>query len=123
MEFHLRWQTDEGFEEYDFVYENGIIDYVTELAGGTSLTAPVMWSTEAKGRDREDKEDYTLKADVSFCFSNVTSVIEYYHNSSFLEHGGSPEKAVRSALLGDRQISEIDRKISQKRVEDQLCRH
>lgn len=104
IKFHLRWQTDEGFEEYDFVYENGIIDYVTELAGGTSLTAPVMWSTEAKGRDREDKEDYTLKADVSFCFSNVTSVIEYYHNSSFLEHGGSPEKAVRSAF-----VSEIDK--------------
>ena len=104
IKFHLRWQTDEGFEEYDFVYENGIIDYVTELAGGTSLTAPVMWSTEAKGRDREDKEDYTLKADVSFCFSNVTSVIEYYHHSSFLEHGGSPEKAVRSAF-----VSEIDK--------------
>ena len=104
INFHLRWLPDEGFEEYDFVYENGIIDYVTELAGGTSLTAPVMWSTEAKGRDREDKEDYTLKADVSFCFSNVTSVIEYYHNSSFLEHGGSPEKAVRSAF-----VSEIDK--------------
>lgn len=102
--FHLKWQTADGFEEYDFVYENGIIDYVTELAGGASLTAPVMWSTEAKGRDREDKEDYTLKADVSFCFSNQTSVIEYYHNSSFLEHGGSPEKAVRSAF-----VSEIDR--------------
>ena len=102
--FHLRWQTEGGFEEYDFVYENGIIDYVSELAGGTSLTAPVTWGTEAKGRDRDDKEDYTLKLDVAFCFSNTVSVIEYYHNSSFLEHGGSPEKAVKSAF-----VSEIDK--------------
>ena len=104
--FHLNWETENGFEEYDFVYKNGIIDYVTELAEGTSLTAPVSWSTEAKGRDREDKEDYTLKADVSFCFSNTLNVIEYYHNSSFLEHGGSPEKAVKSAF-----VSEIDKYI------------
>lgn len=106
------------------IYKNGIIDYVTELAEGTSLTAPVSWSTEAKGRDREDKEDYTLKADVSFCFSNTLNVIEYYHNSSFLEHGGSPEKAVKSAF-----VSEIDKyikstgQISEKRIENQFFRY
>ena len=104
--FHLKWQTDEGFEEYDFVYENGIIDYVSELAGDGSLTAPVTWSTETKGKDRDDKEEYTLKADVAFCFSNNVNVIEYYHNSSFLEHGGSPEKAVKSAF-----VSELDKYI------------
>ncbi len=102
--FRLNWQNDAGFEEYTFRYDNGIIDYVTELAGGNPLTAPVCWSTETKGRDREDKEDYTLKVDVSFCFSNSVNVIEYYHNSSFLEHGGSPEKAVRSAF-----VSELDK--------------
>ncbi len=102
--FHLKWQTDKGFDDYEFVYQNGISDYVTELAEGTSFTAPVQWSTEAKGRDREDKEDYTLKVDVAFCFSNTVNVIEYYHNSSFLEHGGSPEKAVKSAF-----VSEIDK--------------
>ncbi|MBQ7125334.1 MAG: DNA topoisomerase, partial [Clostridia bacterium] len=104
ISFHLKWQTENGFEEYDFLYKNGIIDYVTELAQETSITAPVCWSTETKGRDREDKEDYTLKLDVSFCFSNTVNVIEYYHNSSFLEHGGSPEKAVKSAF-----VSEIDK--------------
>ncbi len=104
ISFHLKWQTENGFEEYDFLYKNGIIDYVTELAQETSITAPVSWSTETKGRDREDKEDYTLKLDVSFCFSNTVNVIEYYHNSSFLEHGGSPEKAVKSAF-----VSEIDK--------------
>jgi len=104
--FELKYETENGFEEHTFVYENGIIDYVTELAGEQSLTAPVTWGTEAKGRDRDDKEDYTLKCDVSFCFSNTVNVIEYYHNSSFLEHGGSPEKAVKSAF-----VSEIDKYI------------
>ncbi len=102
--FHFRWQDGKTFEEYDFVYENGIIDYVTELAGENSLTAPVTWSTETKGKDRDDKDEYTLKLDVAFCFSNTVSEIEYYHNSSFLEHGGSPEKAVKSAF-----VSEIDK--------------
>jgi len=102
--FVLNYETAEGFEEHTFVYQNGIIDYVTELAGAQALTAPVTWSTEAKGRDRDDKEDYTLKCDVAFCFSNTVNVIEYYHNSSFLEHGGSPEKAVKSAF-----VSEIDK--------------
>ncbi len=99
--FHLKWQTEEGFEEHDFVYRNGIADYVAELAGGTALTAPVSWSTEARGRDREDKEEYSLKAEVAFCFSNTVSTIEYYHNSSFLEHGGSPEKAVKTAFVAE----------------------
>ena len=102
--FHFRWQNGKAFEEYDFVYENGIIDYVSEIAGENSLTAPVTWSTETKGKDRDDKDEYTLKLDVAFCFSNTVSKIEYYHNSSFLEHGGSPEKAVKSAF-----VAEIDK--------------
>lgn len=106
IKFHLRWQTDEGFDEYDFLYENGIIDYVSEIAGENSLTAPVFWHTETSGRDRADKDDYNLKMEVSFCFSNTVNRIEYYHNSSFLEHGGSPEKAVKSAF-----VHEIDKYI------------
>ncbi len=101
---HFRWQEGKAFEEYDFVYENGIIDYVSELAGENSLTAPITWSTETKGKDRDDKDEYSLKIDVSFCFSNTVAIIEHYHNSSFLEHGGSPDKAVRSAF-----VSEIDK--------------
>ena len=104
VKFILRWQNGKTFDEYEFVYENGIADYIKELAGENPLTQPVLWSTEARGRDREDKDDYTLKAEVSFCFSNTVSLTEYYHNSSFLEHGGSPDKAVRSAF-----VSEIDK--------------
>ncbi len=104
--FHFRWQNGKEFEEYDFLYENGIIDYVRELTGESALTAPVTWFTETSGRDRADKEEYSFKVDVAFCFSNTVSVLEYYHNSSFLEHGGSPEKAVKSAF-----VAEIDKYI------------
>ncbi|MDE6108475.1 MAG: DNA topoisomerase, partial [Oscillospiraceae bacterium] len=87
------------FETTDFLYENGIQDYVTELVGDKGLTTPVFWQTERKGRDREDKPEYKVKLSVSLCFSNTVQVIEHYHNSSWLEHGGSPEKATRSALV------------------------
>lgn len=87
------------FETTDFLYENGIQDYVKELAGENTLTQPVFWQTERRGRDREDKPEYKVKLSVSFCFSNTVNIIEYYHNSSWLEHGGSPEKAAKSAFV------------------------
>ena len=98
--FRFRNETEPGqFEETEFVYENGIMDYVTELAGEGSLTAPVFWQTEKKGRDRADKPEYKVKLSAAFCFSNRVNVIEHYHNSSWLEHGGSPEKAAKSAFV------------------------
>ena len=100
IRFTLDFENGDGeFEHSEYYYENGIIDYVNELTGGQSLTQPVLWHLETSGRDREDKDDYKLKADISFCASNTVNVIEYYHNSSFLEHGGSPDKAVRSAFV------------------------
>ena len=97
--FRFRNQVGGKFETTDFCYENGIQDYVAELAGEDTLTQPVFWQTERKGRDRADKPEYKVKLSVSFCFSNRVQVIEHYHNSSWLEHGGSPEKAVRSAFV------------------------
>ena len=98
--FRFRNETAPGrFETTDFLYENGIQDYVKELAGEKSLTQPVFWQTERRGRDREDKPEYKVKLSVSFCFSNTVNTIEYYHNSSWLEHGGSPEKAAKSAFV------------------------
>ncbi|MBQ7713404.1 MAG: DNA topoisomerase [Oscillospiraceae bacterium] len=87
------------FETTDFVYENGIQDYVAELAGEDALTAPVYWETERRGRDRADKDEYKVKLSVACCFSNRVQRIEHYHNSSWLEHGGSPEKAAKSAFV------------------------
>ena len=98
--FRLRNQIGANrFETTDFKYENGIIDYVTELAGEQTLTAPVFWQTERRGRDRADKADYKVKLSVSFCFSNTVNLVEHYHNSSWLEYGGAPEKAMRSAFV------------------------
>ncbi len=98
--FRFRNQVGGRFETTDFLYENGIEDYVKELAGDNPLTQPVFWQTERRGRDRADKDEYKVKLSVSFCFSNTVQVIEHYHNSSWLEHGGSPEKAVKSAFVG-----------------------
>ena len=97
--FRFRNQVDGRFETTDFKYENGIVDYVAEIAGGDSLTQPVFIETERRGRDREDKPEYKVKLSAAFCFSNRVNQIEYYHNSSWLEHGGSPEKATKSAFV------------------------
>jgi DNA gyrase subunit B len=97
--FRLRRQKGASFETREFKYGNGLPDYVAELAGGESLTAPVYYETERRGRDREDKPEYKVKLSASFCFSNRANVIEYYHNSSWLEHGGAPEKAAKSAFV------------------------
>ena len=87
------------FETQDFLYENGIIDYVSEIAGEDALTTPVFWETERRGRDREDKPEYKVKLSCACCFSNKVQRIEHYHNSSWLEHGGSPEKAAKNAFV------------------------
>ncbi len=100
ISFVLLIETGKGkFEEEKYLYENGIADYITELAGENTLTPPVLWHLETKGRDRADKDEYKLKADFSFCVSNTANAIEYYHNSSFLEYGGSPDKAVQVAFV------------------------
>ena len=99
--FLFRNETEPGsFEEIQFLYEHGLIDYVTELAGEGALTAPVFFqSPERSGRDRADMDDYKVKLSVAFCFSNRVQVIEHYHNSSWLEYGGSPNRAVRSGFV------------------------
>ena len=96
--FRLRIEKDTGFETRDYCYENGIVDYVKELAGGAAFTEPEFISAERKGRDREDKGDCKVKISAAFCFSNKTSALEYYHNSSWLENGGAPDKAVKLAF-------------------------
>ena len=107
--FRLRLQKGGKFETRDYCYQNGIMDYVTELAGEGPLTAPYFVSTERRGRDREDKPEYKVKISAAFCFSNKTQALEYYHNSSWLENGGAPDKAVKSAFLSaiDAYIKQI----------------
>lgn len=99
VEFVFRYQRENNsFEETTFLYENGIADYVKEIAGENTLTSVQYYTAERKGRDREDKDDYKVKLSVAFTFSNQVKLLEYFHNSSFLEHGGSPEDAVKLAF-------------------------
>ena len=98
--FRLRCEVAPGkFETEDFLYEHGIRDYLAELAGDDPLTEPVCWETERRGRDRADKPEYKVKLNIAWCFSNRVHLIEHYHNSSFLEYGGSPDKATRLAFV------------------------
>ena len=97
--FRFRNQNGNKFEVTDYVYKNGILDYVKEIAAEDPLTTPYFISAERKGRDREDKPEYKVKLSAAFCFSNKVNLTEYYHNSSWLEYGGAPEKATRNAFV------------------------
>ena len=97
--FRFRNQNGNKFDVTEYVYENGILDYVNEIAHDSPLTSPYFISAERRGRDRADKPEYKVKLSAAFCFSNKVKAIEYYHNSSWLEYGGAPEKAARSAFV------------------------
>lgn len=128
IKFELEVEGEKGkFEKTEYFYENGISDYITEISEGNSITAPVFWKLETKGRDREDLPEYKLKAEIAFCFSKSGSA-EYYHNSSFLEYGGSPDKAVRNAfnyaidkyIKANNKYSKNESKISFNDIADNL---
>ena len=99
ISFLFRNQTQGGFEKTEFLYQNGIVDHAKEIAGEDALTPVQFWQTERRVRDREDKPEYNVKINVAVAFSNRTPLIEYYHNSSWLEHGGAPDKAARNAFV------------------------
>ena len=114
------------FETFEYCYNDGIMDYVKEIAGDTAFTTPQYWECERKGKDREDLPEYKLKIKSAICFSLKNQLKEYYHNSSFLEHGGAPEKAFRSAfvnqinayLKANNKYSKNDGQINIQDVED-----
>ena len=99
VSFVFKNQVGSRFETTEFCYKNGIKDYVEELVADTAFTTPQYWECERIGRDREDLSDYKLKIKVALCFSLKTQCKEYYHNSSYLEHGGAPDKAFKSAFV------------------------
>ena len=111
------------FETTEFCYENGIKDYVAEIAGEDAFTTPQYWECERVGRDRDDLDDYKLKIKAALCFSLKRQLKEYYHNSSYLEHGGAPEKAFRSAFVSQinaylKQNNKFNKNDSQINVQD-----
>ena len=98
IRFKFRNQVGKSFETEEFYYENGIRQYLEEIVGDDAFTMPVYWEAERRGRDAVNRPEMKLKITASFCFSKKHSRTEYYHNSSWLEYGGSPDKAVRSAF-------------------------
>ncbi len=117
-----------SYETYEYTYADGIKDYVDEVGGESAMTPTQLWSAERVGRDRSDQKDYKLKINIALRFSNKAQLKEYYHNSSWLEHGGSPEKAARSAFVSqidaylkqNSKYTKTDSKISFQDVEDCL---
>lgn len=99
ISFLFRNQTDSGFEPTEFLYHEGIVDHAKEIAGEDSLTSVQFWQAERRVRDRADKPEYNVKINIAVAFSNRNPLIEYYHNSSWLEHGGAPDKAARNAFV------------------------
>ena len=99
VRFELKNQIKGGFETFTYYYENGISDYVKEIAGEDAISSVQFWQADRQGKDREDLPEYKVKLNVALTFSNKKQLIEYYHNSSFLEFGGSPDKAVTNALV------------------------
>lgn len=129
IKFVLRNQIGEkSFDKYEYCYENGIVDYIKEFVGDDAFSSVQFWQGERKGRDRADLPEYKVKLNVALCFSNKKQLKEYYHNSSFLEHGGAPEKAVKSAfvsqidsyLKANSKYLKSDSKINFQNVEDCL---
>ena len=121
MTFTFRDQEGGKFVKTDYCYPNGILDYVNEIAGEQTLTMPQFWEAERKGRDREDKPEYKVRISAALCFSNRVNRLEYYHNSSWLEHGGAPEKAVKNAFVyAIDAYCKADEQIHEVRIEDHV---
>ena len=126
--FILKNETANGFETFEYCYKNGIKDYVAELADGKAFTTPQYWECERVGKDREDLSEYKLIIKAALCFSLKTQCKEYYHNSSFLEHGGAPDKAFKSAfvnqinayLKANNKYTKTDSQINIQDIEDIL---
>lgn len=129
IHFILEVEGERGkFETSEYFYQNGVADYIAEITEGIATTSPVLWRLETKGRDREDMPDYKLKAEITFCFAK-SGMAEYYHNSSFLEYGGAPDKAVRNAftyaidkyIKAQNKYTKNESKISFQDISDNLA--
>ncbi len=108
VDFVFRDQQGASFETTEFKYDNGIVDFAAEVLGDQGMTPVQFWQTERRVRDRADKPEYKVQINVAVAFSNRVQLLEYYHNSSWLEHGGAPDKATRSAF-----VSQIDAYLKQ----------
>ncbi len=129
VHFIYRNQVGKNFETTEFYYENGIEDYLKEKVGTETLSSIQSWKQETECKDRDDLDKYKLKTNIVLVFSNKVQFKEYFHNSSFLANGGSPDKATRTAFVYqiDQYLKEkgkynkTDSKITFQDVEDCLA--
>ena len=101
LTFIYKHETDKGFDTKEYCYQEGILDYTKEMLGENAMTEPVYWEDERVGRDQPNRPEYKVKLSCSVAFSNRVNLIEYYHNSSWLEHGGSPDQALKKAFTDE----------------------
>lgn len=128
LKFVFYNETEDGMEISEYYYADGINEYAKEISGDTELTPVHSFSTEGSGKDRDDKPEYKVKMSVAFCFNNTANLIEYYHNSSWLEYGGAPDKAVKNAfvyaidqyLKANNKYTKNEQKITFQDVQDSL---
>ena len=130
VKLNLRWENNEGvFEESSYLYENGITEYMNKVVGDKYITPPKYIENIAKGRDREDKNEYTVKLEAIFCFTNENNFMDFYHNSSYLIHNGASDRAVKVAftyaldkyMRANHKIKPTDTKILFSDIEDSLA--
>ncbi len=121
--FRLRLEGPEGkFETTEILLPKGHRRLCAEKVGADDyLTEPFFIQADRRGRDRDDLPDYNVKITACLCFSRTLQMQEYYHNSSWLENGGAPEKAVRSALTSDRRVHQVAGQVHQKRNRHQMA--
>ncbi|MDA3732419.1 toprim domain-containing protein [Niameybacter massiliensis] len=86
-------------EKSTYVYPDGILGYVKEVADGKQFTEMVLVKQETRGQDSPDRPEYRVKFEIAFTFCNEATLLEYYHNSSYLEYGGAPDKAIKNAFV------------------------
>lgn len=78
-------------------------EYILSISEDKNLT-PVFHITDEDEECREEEqnegeESFSVLLDLYFTFNNHVNKIDLYHNSSFLEDGGSPENAIKTSFL------------------------
>lgn len=83
----------------EYYYEKGIEDYLEEISGGSEFVPIYKIEDHGMGKDRADHAEYHVKFELVFTFNNDVNKLSYFHNSSSLTYGGSPDSAVKTAFI------------------------
>lgn len=105
---------DKEENETEYYYEDGISGFIDSIANEEfRLSQTLSLSSEFKGKDNEDDKDYKIKSDVYFTFNRESAFKRLYHNSSWLESGGTPDDIIKNSF-----VFSIDKYIKEKSMYD-----